>query len=195
MKYIFNLIMSPIYEEFIGTQSYCNSRNNSDYALSNQLKMSTFKMMTMKTSQRHNIKNKILCIANVLEVSAILQIHTHKELHSCSFLTAIIYTIIKQFFFPRQSSFWISIWSGSWIRTDVSNAKKSANTSPYLKYLHSLLFNIRRLAWKLLKVDLQTQDDEVLFYPVLFAFTGFSQRMTHQNQIPGEYFLSCVTKV
>jgi hypothetical protein len=33
------------------------------------------------------------------------------------------------------------------------------------------------------KEDFQAQDDEVLGYPVMSTFTGFSQRMTHQNQI------------
>ena len=33
--------------------------------------------------------------------------------------------------------------------------------------------------------DLQAQDDEIFCHPVMYTFTDFRERMTHQNQILG----------
>lgn len=61
---------------------------------------------------------------------------------------------------------------------------KSANTSPHLTYLHLSLTTEKLFENDLwYKKDLQAQDDDILCHPAMSTFTGFSQRMTHHNQI------------
>lgn len=96
-----------------------------------------------------------------------------KELQCLFFPTALIYTMIKLFFFALSnacSEYRFEVtpeleWLFLMLNLPITQTQhaKSANTCPHLTYLHLPLFDTRKLfendLWY--KDDLQAQDDEI----------------------------------
>lgn len=111
--------------------------------------------------------------------------------------TELIYTVIKQFFWPLGNAcseyrfemtpeleLLFLMLSLSLLKLSMQSQQTPLHTLQTHIYIYMMAEQLfENNLWY--KEEFQVEDDEILCHPAMSTFKGFSQRVPHLNQIPG----------